>query len=74
MVAMMSFYIVFLVQLPYLFVPGAGTVFQVISENSGKIGAALGGGSGAAAGGGILSLFSWSFRNYCRSNCWYCCW
>ena len=44
--------------IPYLFVPGAGTVFQVISENSGKIGAALGGGSGAAAGGGILSLFS----------------
>ncbi|MCT7480191.1 hypothetical protein N5S73_09210 [Aliarcobacter cryaerophilus] len=44
--------------IPYLFVPGAGTVFQVISENSGKIGAALGGGSGAAAGGGILSLFT----------------
>ena len=48
----------FFSSIPYLFVPGAGTVFQVITENSGKIGAALGGGSGAAAGGGILSLFS----------------
>lgn len=28
--------------IPYLFVPGAGTVFQVITENSGKIGAVFG--------------------------------
>ena len=32
----------FFSSIPYLFVPGAGTVFQVISENSGKIGAVFG--------------------------------
>ncbi|RXK05377.1 hypothetical protein [Halarcobacter bivalviorum] len=32
--------------IPYLFVPGAGTVFQVISENGGKMGATLGSAAG----------------------------
>ena len=32
----------FFSSIPYLFVPGAGTVFQVITENSGKIGAVFG--------------------------------
>ncbi len=32
--------------IPYLFVPGAGTVFQVVSENSGKMGATLGSAAG----------------------------
>ena len=44
--------------IPYMFVPGAGTIFNVVTENSGKIGGALGGGAGAAAGGGILSWLS----------------
>ena len=44
--------------IPYMFVPGAGTIFNVITENSGKIGATLGGTGGAAAGGGIGSLFT----------------
>lgn len=44
--------------IPYMFVPGAGTIFNVVTENSGKIGGAIGGGAGAAAGGGILSWLS----------------
>jgi len=39
--------------IPYLFVPGAGTVFQVASENSGKFGAAAG---TAIAGGATAGL------------------
>ena len=38
---MMNFHS-FFSSIPYLFVPGAGTVFQVITENSGKIGAVFG--------------------------------
>lgn len=46
--------------IPYLFVPGAGTVFQVASENSGKLGAAAGGIFGGVGGivGGILGTVS----------------
>lgn len=40
--------------IPYLFVPGAGTVFQVISENSGKIGAMFGGSGAAPTGIGAI--------------------
>jgi hypothetical protein len=40
--------------IPYLFVPGAGTVFQVISENGGKIGAMIGGGGAAPTGIGAI--------------------
>lgn len=48
----------FFSSIPYLFIPGAGTVFQVISENGGKLGASLGAGAGALAGGGVLSWLS----------------
>ncbi|BAK72822.1 hypothetical protein [Arcobacter sp. L] len=44
--------------IPYMFVPGAGTIFNIVTENSGKIGGAIGGAGGAAAGGGILSWLS----------------
>ncbi|MFX4243388.1 hypothetical protein ACOL22_11515, partial [Aliarcobacter butzleri] len=48
----------FFSSIPYLFVPGAGTIFNVVSENSGKIGATVGGGLGTGAGGGVFSLLS----------------
>lgn len=44
--------------IPYFFVPGAGAVYQVISENSGKIGTAVGAGLSAPAGGGIFSAIT----------------
>ncbi len=44
--------------IPYLFIPGVGTIFNVIQENGGKIGATVGGGIGATAGGGFFSLLS----------------
>lgn len=40
--------------IPYLFVPGAGTVFQVVSENGGKVGAMIGGGGAAPTGIGAI--------------------
>jgi hypothetical protein len=43
-----------------MFVPGAGTIFNIVTENSGKIGGAIGGAGGAAAGAGILSWLSGS--------------
>ncbi|MDD5373307.1 MAG: hypothetical protein PHO62_07785 [Sulfurimonas sp.] len=46
--------------IPYMFVPGAGTVFSIVSENSGKIGGALGGAAGgAAAGAASGGLLAW---------------
>lgn len=47
--------------IPYLFVPGAGTVFQVISENSGKFGAAAGGAVAGGATGGLAAVFGAMF-------------
>lgn len=47
--------------IPYLFVPGAGTVFQVISENSGKFGAAAGGAAAGGATGGLATVFGAMF-------------
>jgi hypothetical protein len=54
--------------IPYLFIPGAGTVFQVISENAGKMGAALGTSTGpigtvvgaivGTAGGGAFGMWA----------------
>ncbi|PHQ92620.1 MAG: hypothetical protein COB42_00405 [Sulfurimonas sp.] len=40
--------------IPYMFIPGAGTVYKVISDNSGKLGAA----AGATAGSGIFSVIT----------------
>jgi hypothetical protein len=54
--------------IPYLFIPGAGTVFQVVSENAGKMGAALGTSTGpigtvvgaivGTAGGGAFGMYA----------------
>lgn len=41
--------------LPYLWIPGAGTTFQVATENSGKIAAGFGTAAAAAGTGGLLS-------------------
>jgi len=47
--------------IPYMFIPGAGTVYTTIKENSGKLGSSIGGAAGgaasAAASGGLLSVF-----------------
>ncbi len=44
--------------LPYLWIPGGGTTFQVVTENSGKLGALAGGAGGTASGGGAFSWFT----------------
>lgn len=41
--------------IPYMFLPGAGTVYKIVEDNSVKIAAAIGTTSGTIAGGGILS-------------------
>jgi len=40
--------------IPYMFIPGSGTVYKVISDNSGKFGSA----AGATAGSGIFSVIT----------------
>lgn len=40
--------------IPYLFVPGAGTVYKVTADNGGKLGFLAGGGGGAPTGFGAI--------------------
>ncbi|OHD99638.1 MAG: hypothetical protein A2W82_05400 [Sulfurimonas sp. RIFCSPLOWO2_12_36_12] len=45
----------FLSSLPYMLLPGVGTIYKVTSENAGKIGAAVG--AVTTSGGGVTAFF-----------------
>ncbi|QEP35050.1 glycine zipper family protein [Malaciobacter pacificus] len=44
--------------IPYMFLPGAGTIYKIVEDNSVKIAAAIGTTSGTIAGGGFASWFT----------------